>query len=113
MIKYCTVVLILILVTLTHSTCYSADSFDEQDIGTAEGRISAIDTFKSTITVKSLMSYPVIAYNDIALLIGPNTKIMRSGSAISIFDITMGSHANVRYVDKDGAAEALSIKIIK
>ena len=90
MIRGCIAALILVLVILISSLCCLKDSFAQQNIQTAEGRISAIDTFKSTITVKSLLIHPIITYKDVVLFVGPNTKITRQGSAINIFDLTMG-----------------------
>jgi hypothetical protein len=78
-----------------------------------EGKINAIDTFKSTVTVKSLLVYPLITYRDITLFVGPNTKIMRLGSAISIFDLTMGAPVNVKYAEKDDLSDALQITVTK
>ena len=113
MIRGCIVALILALGILISSPCCPKDSFDKQNIHAAEGRISAIDTFKSTVTVKSLMFDPIITYNDVTLFIGPNTKIVSKGSVISIFDLVMGNLVNVKYTDSDDVSEASLITVIK
>ena len=89
------------------------DAFGQQNIRSAEGRINAIDTFKSTVGVKSLIAYPLIKYNSVTLFVGPNTKIMRQGSAISIFDLTMGAPVNIKYAEKDDVSDALQITVTK
>lgn len=113
MIRACISILILVFVMSTPYSCYSKDSFDEEYVYTAEGKISAIDTFRSTINVKVLTLQPVLRHNDITLFIGPNTKMMYKGSAISIFDFTMGSPVNITYVNKGDTLEALQIMVTK
>ena len=113
MFRGCIVKLILVFGILTAFFCYPKDSFAQQDIQTVEGRLSAIDTFKSTITVKSLLLDPIIVYKDVTLFVGPDTKLMRQGDTISIFDLTMGSPVSVKYVDKIDTPEALSITVTK
>ena len=105
--------LILMFAILTSSSCYAKDDFDGQDIFAAEGKISAIDTFKSTVTVKSLMLYPVIKYKEVNLFISPSTKIMNKSGPISIFDLIMGNPVEVKYAGKDDILEALLIKVTK
>lgn len=110
MIRCYIVILILALGILISSPCYGGDT---RDIYAVEGRISAIDTFRSTIIVKSLVVYPVIKHSEATFFIGPDTEIKRSGSAMSIFDLCMGSTVNIRCVRKDADWEALQITIIK
>ena len=112
MIRGCIVTLILGLGILAASTCCPEDSYD---IYAVEGRISAIDTFKSTISVKSLITYPVITYNVVTFFIGPDTTITRkdNSSINSIFDLVMGNLVNIKYVNKDDNLEALQIIVIK
>ena len=105
--------LILVAVILMSSAYCLNDGLAQQNIRAAEGRIYAIDTFKSTITVRSLLFDPVIVYKNVTLFVGPNTKMMRLGSAISIFDLTMGSPVNVKYADNGDTPEALSITVTK
>lgn len=113
MIRVCIVTLILVSGILIFFPFCPKYSFAQKNIHAAEGRISAIDTFKSTVTVKSLMVYPVIIYKDVTLFVGPNTKMMRLGSAISIFDLTMGCPVNIEYADKVDIPEALLITVTK
>jgi len=113
MIRGCIVTLILAFGIFISSPCCPTDSSDEQSIYVAEGRISAIDTFKSTVTVKSLIAYPIIKYNEVTLFVGPDTKIIYKGGAMSIFDFVMGNLVNAKYAGKDDILEALLITIIK
>ncbi|MCX5678961.1 MAG: hypothetical protein NTY76_07665 [Candidatus Omnitrophica bacterium] len=113
MLRGCIVILILTFGILIFSPSCPKDSLAQQNIRAVEGKIYAIDTFKSTVTVKSLMLAPVIKYSDVTLFVGPNTKIKRLGSDISIFDLTMGCPVNVQYADKVGTPEALSITVTK
>jgi hypothetical protein len=113
MIRGCIVTLVLVFGILISSFCCPKDILAQQTMRETEGRISGIDTFKSTVNVKSLMLYPVIVYKDVTLFVGPDTKITRQGSAISIFDLTMGCPVNVQYADKVGIPEALSIMVTK
>ena len=105
--------MILVFGILISSPCFPKDAFGQQNIRTAEGRINAIDTFKSTVSVKSLMAYPLIKYNDVTLFVGPNTKITRLGSAMSIFDLTMGAPVDIKYAEKDDISDALLITVTK
>ena len=113
MIRDWIITLILASGILISSFCYTGDSFGAQTIRVVEGKISAIDTFKSTVTVKFLIISPVIVYNEIIIFIGPNTKIMRSGSTMNIFDLGVSNTINVKYIEKDSGPEALSITVIK
>jgi hypothetical protein len=101
--------------TLIFSQCCPADDSEDQVIYVVSGKISAIDTFKSTITVKSFMSQPVIKYINVDIFIGPDTKIMRKNniSISSIFDLVMGNVINVRFYYKDTVPQALQIEVIK
>ena len=112
MVKGCAAALILVSGISIFSLC-CPDSLNGQSTHDVEGKISAIDTFKSIIIVKSLSLHPIIAYKDVTLFVGPDTKIMRKGSAISIFDIAMGNPVNVKYADKESTPEALLITVIK
>ena len=115
MFRVCIVTLILTLGILIFSPCCTADSSDNRVIYVVAGKISAIDTFKSTIIVKSLVTQPVISYINVDIFIGPDTKVMRKDniSINSIFDLVIGNLVNVRYVYKDDVPEALQITVIK
>ena len=115
MIRVCIVTLILALGILIFSQYCPAYSPDNKEISTVVGRISEIDTFRSTIIVKSLVTYPVITYTNVSILIRPDTKIMRKDSISinSIFDFVIGNLVNVRYVYKDDVPEALQITVTK
>ncbi|MBU0881039.1 MAG: hypothetical protein KJ584_05290 [Candidatus Omnitrophica bacterium] len=78
-----------------------------QTVLAAEGKIDAIDTFKSTVTVKSLALYPTITYREIPLFVASNSKIMKHGSVLSIFDLTMGAPVAVEYIKESGAPNTL------
>jgi hypothetical protein len=103
--------LILVFGISISSLGLSKDALGQQNIQTAEGRINAIDTFKSTVTVKSLLVHPIITYKDVTLFVGPNTKITRQGGVISIFDLTMGAPVSVRYAEKEDVSDALLIAV--
>ena len=107
--------LILALGILIFSPRCPADSSDGQDIYVVAGKISVIDTFRSTITVKSLVIHPVISYTNVDILIKPDTKITRKDniSINSIFDLVIGNLVNVRYVYRDDVPEALQITVTK
>jgi len=113
MIRGCAAILILAFGILISFSCHAEDNFDGQNIFAAEGKISAIDTFKSTVTVKSLILYPVIKYKEVNLFISPSTKIMNKSGPISIFDLIMGNPVEVKYAGKDDILEALLIKVTK
>jgi hypothetical protein len=113
MIKHCVVALMFVFGILAVSSCCFGGSLDEQNIYSAEGKISAIDTFRSTVIVKSLLIYPVIKYQDVTLFVGPNTKITSPDGSIDIFDFTIGTPVNVKYVNKNDVSEALLIAVTK
>lgn len=113
MTKGSIITLILVFGILTAFFCIPNDVSCQQNIRAMEGKINAIDTFKSTVTIKSLMVYPLITYRDVTLFVGPNTKIMRLGSAISIFDLTMGAPVTVKYAEKDDLSDAIQIVVTK
>lgn len=102
-------ILILVLTIATGwwalNRCEAA--FGAQITIAVEGKVSAIDTFKSTITVKSLALYPVITYKEVLLFVAPNSKIIRGGSDLSIFDLTMGCPVSVKYIEEPVAPNTL------
>lgn len=111
MIKDHILILALVIATGGWSLCCCDFVFGDQAFMTIEGRIAAIDTFKSTVTVKALFTRPIITHKNITLFIGPKTKILISGSAVSIFDLTVGGEVDVKYVEKEDIPEALSITV--
>ncbi len=115
MIRACIITLILAIGMLIFSRYCPADSSENQNVYIVAGKLYAIDTFKSTVTIKSLITYPVIAYNIATFFVGPDTTIMRKDnvSINSIFDLVMGNLVNIKYINKDDNLEALQIIVIK
>ena len=87
-------------------------AFGAQATKTTEGRIVAIDTFKSIITVKSLVQYPNIAYKEILLFVGPDAKMMKSSNVLSIFDLNIGNSVTVKYIEEPIIPDTLVSMII-
>jgi len=93
-------ILVLVIVTGGWILHHYESVSGAQAFMTTEGKIVAIDTFKSIITVKSLVQYPNLAYKETLLFVAPNSKIMKGGSVLSIFDLTIGSPVTVKYVEE-------------
>ena len=107
MVKNVILILVLTIAVGGSALNHCEVCFGAQTILAAEGKIDAIDTFKSTVTVKSLALYPTITYKEIPLFVASNSKIMKHGSVLSIFDLTMGAPVVVKYIDEPVAPNTL------
>ncbi|MFH1552723.1 MAG: hypothetical protein ABID83_03700 [Candidatus Omnitrophota bacterium] len=107
MVKNVILVLVLTISAGALALNHCEVCFGAQTILAAKGKIAAIDTFKSTITVKSLALYPTITYSEIPLFVASNSKIMKLGNVLSIFDLTMGAPVAVNYIEGPVAPHTL------
>lgn len=107
MIRAYSIIIMLAIAAGGWALNYCETAFGAQAIIAVEGKISAIDTFKSTVTIKSLAVYPIITYKENLLFVAPNSKIMKSGNVLSIFDLTMGCPVSAKYIEESVAPNTL------
>jgi hypothetical protein len=100
-------VLVLLIGVAQATPCFCETRRYDQAVKSAEGKINAIDTFKSSIVVKSFIYYPIITYKEVLLFVKPGAKMMKGGSDISIFDLTIGSPVDVKYVEEEAPPDTL------
>lgn len=106
--KMLPIVFFVILGMMAVTPC---DCQEARAMKVAEGDISAVDTFNSTITVKTLKYYPNLAYEEMMFSVPAGMQFVKGTETIDIFDLNVGDHVTVKYYDDPVLPKVISIVV--
>ena len=105
------ILLIVFFVMLGMIAVTPCDCQETGAVKVADGDIAAVDTFNSTITVRTLKYYPNLAYEEMIFSVPAGMQFVKREETIDIFDLNVGDHVTIRYYEGPASAKIISMVV--